>query len=89
MKYINVCEAASNWKVSERSARNYCATGKVRGAVLEDKTWKIPADAPKPPRLSRGSLHDKTSFKAPRAHLHGAPSFRLLSKINSCHRNSN
>lgn len=53
MKYINVCEAASHWKVSERSARNYCTTGKVKGAVLDGKIWKIPADAPKPPRKPR------------------------------------
>ena len=59
MKYINVSEAASNWKVSERSARNYCATGKVRGAVLDGKTWKIPDDAPKPPRKPRaGKISD-------------------------------
>ncbi len=31
--------------VSERTARNYCASGKIVGAYLVGKTWNIPADA--------------------------------------------
>ncbi len=53
MKYKNVSEIASNWKVSERSVRNYCAEGKVPGAMLDGKTWKIPEDAEKPKRKKR------------------------------------
>ena len=53
MKYKNVKEIASNWGLSERSVRNYCATGKIPGAILEGKTWKIPDDAVKPKRKSR------------------------------------
>lgn len=37
--------------VSERTARNYCAQGKIEGAYLVGKTWNIPEDAT-PPRRS-------------------------------------
>lgn len=48
MEYISVKEAAKNWGVSERTARNYCATGRVEGAFLTGKTWNIPVEAIKP-----------------------------------------
>lgn len=60
VKYISVEEAAQNWQISERSARNYCAQGRVEGALLEGKTWKIPATAHKPERKSRHSTVEKT-----------------------------
>lgn len=50
MQYLSAAEAAKKWKISERSVRNYCAQGRVAGAVLKGKTWKIPADAEKPQR---------------------------------------
>ena len=50
MQYLSAAEAAEKWKISERSVRNYCAKGRVEGAVLKGKTWKIPADAEKPQR---------------------------------------
>lgn len=52
-KYISVEEAAKIWNLSERSARNYCSQGRVPGAFLEGKTWKIPANAEKPDRKAR------------------------------------
>ena len=55
VKYISVEEAAQKWQVSERSARNYCAQGRVEGALLEGKTWKIPSTARKPDRKPRHS----------------------------------
>lgn len=55
VKYISVEEAAQNWQISERSARNYCAQGRVEGALLEGKTWKIPSNAKKPERKPRHS----------------------------------
>lgn len=55
MNYLNVAETAKRWGISERSVRNYCAHGRVRGARLEGKTWLIPADTPKPPRQTRRS----------------------------------
>jgi hypothetical protein len=36
--------------VSERTARNYCAAGKIPGAYTVGKTWSIPSDAPVPRR---------------------------------------
>ena len=53
MKYISVAETAKNWMVSERSVRNYCATGRVEGAYLTGETWNIPDDANKPERLNK------------------------------------
>lgn len=55
MNYISVSDAALKWDVSERSVRNYCSNGRIIGAVLEGKTWKIPADAEKPKRKKRTS----------------------------------
>ena len=48
--FINVKEASIKWNISERSVRNYCALGRVEGAVLVGKTWMIPEDAKKPIR---------------------------------------
>ena len=49
-KFISVKEASIKWNLSERSVRNYCASGRVEGAVLVGKTWMIPEDAKKPIR---------------------------------------
>ena len=53
MKYISVAEFAAKYGVSERTARNYCALGKIDGALLVGKTWNIPADAELPGRKPR------------------------------------
>ncbi len=45
MNYISVNEFAKKWNISERTARNYCATGKIKGVFLTGKTWNIPGDA--------------------------------------------
>ena len=60
IKYISVEEAAQKWQISERSARNYCAQGRVEGALLEGKTWKIPSTAKKPERKPRHSTVEET-----------------------------
>lgn len=52
MAYISVAAAAKKWNLSERSVRNYCAIGKIPGAVLAGKTWQIPEDAEKPKRIN-------------------------------------
>lgn len=72
MKYKSVAEMAELWEISERTVRNYCAEGRIDGAVLIGKTWKIPADTVRPGRRKlkqadtllqilreqkRGSLH--------------------------------
>lgn len=58
--YISVEEAAQNWQISERSVRNYCAHGRVEGALLEGKIWKIPSTAQKPERKPRHSSAEET-----------------------------
>ncbi len=45
MDYISVKEWAQAHGVSERTARNYCAQGKIKDAFLIGKTWSIPVDA--------------------------------------------
>src|ERR1700754_4785490 len=45
MKYISVAEFARRWNIPERTARNYCAASKIKGAFLTGKTWNIPEDA--------------------------------------------
>lgn len=50
MEYISVREWAEIHGVAERTARNYCATGRIDGAVLIGKTWSIPAGSGLPAR---------------------------------------
>ena len=50
MEYISVIEFANKFGISERTARNYCANGKIEGAFLTGKTWNIPANAELPKR---------------------------------------
>lgn len=52
MEWMGVAETAARWGVSERSVRNYCAQGRVSGAYLAGKTWRIPKDAAKPQRAN-------------------------------------
>lgn len=53
MKYLSVAETAKKWNISERSVRNYCASGKIDGAFLSGKTWNIPEGAKKPDRANK------------------------------------
>ena len=53
MEYISVMQFAEKFGISERTARNYCASGKIEGAFLTGKTWNIPADAVVPQRKMR------------------------------------
>ena len=53
MEYISVSKFAEKYSISERTARNYCAQGKIEGAFLTGKTWIIPADAVLPKRGDR------------------------------------
>lgn len=45
MQYLSVSQFAKKWGVPERTIRNYCATGRIKGAFLTGKTWNIPEDA--------------------------------------------
>jgi Fic family protein len=48
MDFITVSQFAQQHGLPERTVRNWCAAGKMEGAVLVGKTWSIPADAPLP-----------------------------------------
>lgn len=50
MEYISVSDFARQYGVSERTVRNYCATGKIEGAFITGKTWNIPTEATLPKR---------------------------------------
>ncbi len=50
MEFLSVKEVAKLWKISERSVRNYCTQGKIKGAFLTGKTWNIPVGSTKPMR---------------------------------------
>ncbi len=60
MTYLSVSEIAKKWEMSERSVRNYCAEGRIDGAILVGKTWTIPEDAVKPARKNKASNLPKT-----------------------------
>lgn len=60
MNFLSVAEVAKLWSMSERSVRNYCAEGRIPGAILVGKTWMIPSDATKPNRKARTSNSKKT-----------------------------
>ena len=49
---MTIKEASILWNLSERSVRNYCALGRVEGAVIEGGVWKIPLNAKKPVRAN-------------------------------------
>lgn len=51
MGFLTASEIAKKWNISERSVRNYCRQGRVKGAELKGKTWIIPEDAKKPKRI--------------------------------------
>lgn len=53
MRYLSVADTAKKWNISERSVRNYCAQGRVEGALLAGKTWRIPENAEKPERSNK------------------------------------
>ena len=60
MLYLSVHEIAEKWQLSERSVRNYCACGRVPGAVRTGKSWKIPETAQKPERSNQKAETPKT-----------------------------
>lgn len=55
MKYLSVAEISAKWNISERTVRNYCASGRIPGAFLDGKTWRIPADAQRPGRKKKNT----------------------------------
>lgn len=45
MEFISVSQFAQKYGISERTARNLCAKGKIEDVFLTGKTWNIPVDA--------------------------------------------
>lgn len=60
MDMVSVAEMAAKWGISERSVRNYCAQGRIDGAVLTGKTWHLPADSLRPERKNKRAPSAKT-----------------------------
>lgn len=50
MIFITIKQYAEAMGIAERTARNYCAQGKIVGAQQIGNNWMVPADAPLPPR---------------------------------------
>ena len=46
--YITAAEAAEGWRVSTRRVRDFCANGRIPGAIAEGRGWLIPRGAAKP-----------------------------------------
>ncbi len=60
MDMISVADCAARWGVAERTVRNYCAHGRIPGAVLMGKTWRIPEDSVRPERINKRETLPKT-----------------------------
>lgn len=60
MKYLSVAEIAKKWNLTERSVRNYCASGKIEGVFMTGKTWNIPENAIKPKRVNSSPVPPTT-----------------------------
>lgn len=58
MGFLTASEIAKKWDISERSVRNYCQQGRVKGAEQKGKLWLIPEDAEKPERVMRKEFSD-------------------------------
>lgn len=58
MGFLTASEISKKWNISERSVRNYCKQGRVKGAELKGKLWLIPEDAEKPERAERKTSCD-------------------------------
>lgn len=52
MKYISILEASKKFNLTERSIRNYCTLGRIKGAIRQGKKWLIPENATKPERIN-------------------------------------
>jgi len=46
--YITTQQAAAKWGISDRRVRVLCVEGKIPGAVKHGKSYRIPADTPRP-----------------------------------------
>ncbi|MGV2451680.1 UNVERIFIED_CONTAM: Fic family protein [Ralstonia mannitolilytica] len=56
MNFISVSDFSKKWNIPERTVRNYCSQGRIKGAFLTGKTWNIPEDALPPKKESKSKL---------------------------------
>ena len=66
MKYMTVCQAAQNWKISQRLVQQYCRDGRLEGAKKFGRSWAIPADAQKPTDPRKGTQDQPEQLPSPR-----------------------
>ena len=81
MKYHSVADTAKLWNISERTVRNYCATGKIPGAVLTGKTWNIPQDAKRPARTNKKPEAPRTLLDVLQNEMNGQVKGGIYHKI--------
>jgi len=58
MKFVTIKEYANKWNVSERTARNYCSKGKIKGAYQNGGCWFIPYNAKLPGRKNESQYNN-------------------------------
>ena len=78
MDFITVSQFAEEHNISERTVRNWCAVGKIEGAVLSGKTWIIPADATIP---QKGKIRMSPLLKRLREEKEGKVSGGIYHRI--------
>lgn len=81
MKYLSVEEIAKRWQVTDRLVRKYCSDGRIQGAILEGKTWKIPEGAEKPLRKERSKKIPSTLIARLKAEKEGRIKGGIYHKI--------
>lgn len=81
MSFLSVSEIAKIWNISERSVRNYCAEGRVDGAILVGKVWLIPKNAKKPDRKSKKVENKRTLLNVLREEKQGKITGGIYHKI--------
>lgn len=81
MKYLSVAEVAKRWGVSARTARNYCAAGKIPDAFLAGKTWNVPETAQRPDRANKKRAAPKTLLDVLRDEKGGKVSGGIYHKV--------
>ncbi len=67
MKFLSVAQVAKNWNLSERTVRNYCASGKIPDAFLTGKTWNIPENAERPKKAKKSTPPPRTLLEVLKA----------------------
>lgn len=53
MEYLTVKEIGEKWGITSRMVNNYCASGRIPGAIKKGNLWLVPDDAKKPEDMRR------------------------------------